>query len=226
MYQEKSKDYFNNPRTDLIGLIPRNINNRILEIGAGSGDTLVEIKKLKLAVEVVGVELVSLTDSQQENSEIDRLIIGNIEEIELDLPENYFDVIICGDVIEHLIDPWNVLRKLHKHLKNNGVLIVSIPNIREYHILYRILILADFKYGDRGIFDRTHLRFFCKKNILSLLATTMYTPVTIYSIFKLEIKLTTKKIVDILTLGLIRDFLTAQYIVVAKKGIRNNIELK
>jgi hypothetical protein len=54
----------------------------------------------------------------------------------------------------------------------------------------------------------------------------MYTPVTIYSIFKLEIKLTTKKIVDILTLGLIRDFLTAQYIVVAKKGIRNNIELK
>jgi len=226
MYQDKSKDYFNNPRLDLIGLIPRNINNKILEIGAGSGDTLVEIKKLKLAGEVVGVELINMTDSQQKNSEIDRLIIGNIEEIELDLPENYFDVIICGDVIEHLIDPWNVLRKLHKHLKDSGIIIVSIPNIREYHILYRIVILADFKYGDRGILDRTHLRFFCKKNIISLLTTTMYTPVTIYSIFKLEKKLSTKKIVDMLTLGFIRDFLTAQYIVVAKKGIRYNIELK
>ncbi len=217
MYQDKSKDYYNNPRLDLIGLIPQNINNIILEIGTGSGDTLVEIKKLKLAREVVGVELMNLMGSQQENSEIDRLIIGNIEEIELDLPENYFDVIICGDVIEHLIDPWNVLRKLHKHLKDNGIIIVSIPNIREYHILYRILILADFKYGDRGILDRTHLRFFCKKNIISLLTSTMYTPVSIYSIFKLQKRLSTKKIVDALTFGLIRDFLTAQYIVVAKK---------
>jgi 2-polyprenyl-3-methyl-5-hydroxy-6-metoxy-1,4-benzoquinol methylase len=218
MYQDKRKSYFNNPRIDLIGLIPPNINNRILELGAGGGDTLVEIKRLKLAQEVVGVELMSLTDSQQENSEIDRLIIGNIEEIELDLPENYFDVIICGDVIEHLIDPWNVLRKLHKHLKDSGVIIVSIPNIREYHILYRILILADFKYGDRGILDRTHLRFFCKKNIISLLTSTMYTPVSINSIFKLEKKISKKKIIDILTFGLIRDFLTAQYVVVARKN--------
>ncbi len=219
MYEDKKKSYFNNPRFDLIGLIPRNSSNIILEIGVGSGDTLVEIKKQKLAREVVGVELMNLKDSQQENPEIDRLIIGNIEEIELDLPENYFDIIICGDVIEHLIDPWNVLRKLHKHLKENGVIIVSIPNIREYHILYRILILADFKYGDRGILDRTHLRFFCKKNIISLLTSTLYTPVSIYSIFKLEKKISKKKIIDILTFGLIRDFLTAQYIVVAKKGV-------
>jgi 2-polyprenyl-3-methyl-5-hydroxy-6-metoxy-1,4-benzoquinol methylase len=218
MYQDKKKNYFNNPRIDLIGLIPPNINNRILELGAGSGDTLVEIKKQNLAQEVVGVELMNLNDSQQKNPEIDRLIIGNIEKTDLDLPENYFDVIICGDVLEHLIDPWNVLKKLHKHLKQNGMIIVSIPNIREYHILYRILILADFKYSDRGILDRTHLRFFCKKNIISLLTSAMYTPVSIDSIFKLEKKISKKKIIDTLTFGLIRDFLTAQYVVVARKS--------
>ena len=218
MYQDKNKSYFSNPRIDLISLIPPNINNRILEVGAGSGDTLVEIKKLKLAKEVIGIELLNLKDSQQHSSEIDRMIIGNIEEMELDLPENYFDVIICGDVIEHLIDPWEALIKLRKHLKQNGVIIVSIPNIREYHILFKILIAADFKYGDRGILDKTHLRFFCKKNILALLTSTMYIPVSVHSIFKLEKALTRKKIIDALTFGLIRDFMTAQYIVVAEKG--------
>jgi len=218
MYQDKNKSYFSNPRIDLISLIPQNINNRILEVGAGSGDTLVEIKKLKLAQEVIGIELLDLKDSQQRSSEIDRMIIGNIEVMELDLPENYFDVIICGDVIEHLIDPWEALIKLRKHLKQNGVIIVSIPNIREYHILFKILIAADFKYSDRGILDRTHLRFFCKKNILSLLTSTMYIPISVHSIFKLEKAFSKKKFIDAITFGLLRDFMTAQYIVVAKKG--------
>jgi 2-polyprenyl-3-methyl-5-hydroxy-6-metoxy-1,4-benzoquinol methylase len=218
MYQDKNKSYFSNPRIDLISLIPPNSNNRILEVGAGSGDTLVEIKKLNLAREVIGIELLSLEDSQQQNTLIDRIIIGNIEEIELDLPEDYLDVIICGDVIEHLIDPWEVLKKLHKHLKKTGVIIVSIPNIREYHILFKILIAADFKYGDKGILDRTHLRFFCKKNILSLLTSTMYIPLTVHSIFKLEKVFSKKKLIDLITFGLLRDFMTAQYIVVAEKG--------
>ena len=217
MYQDKNIKYFNNPRIDLIGLIPTNENNKILEVGAGSCSTLVEIKKLKLAKEVVGIELMKLPDSQQETSEIDRLIIGNIENIELDLPEAYFDVIICGDVLEHLIDPWGTMKKLHNHLKNNGVIIISIPNFREYHILYKILIRADFRYSDLGILDKTHLRFFCKKNIIALLTSTMFTPISIYPIFKLEIAHRTKRIIDMLTFGLIRDFLTSQYVVVAKK---------
>ena len=218
MYQDKNKKYFNNPRIDLIGLIPKNENNKILELGAGSCDTLVEIKKLKLAKEVVGIELMKLTDSHQENSEIDKLIIGNIENIELDLPKDYFDVIICGDVLEHLTDPWNTLKTLHKHLKQNGVIIISVPNIREYHILYKILVRADFRYSDQGILDRTHLRFFCKKNIIALLTSSMFTPISIHSIFRLEKNHRKKRIIDTLTLGLIRDFLTSQYVVVAQKS--------
>ena len=99
MYEDKNKLYFSNPRIDLINLIPGNKENKVLEIGAGSCDTLIEIKNLKLAVEVVGVELMNLENSQQNNPLIDRLIIGNIENIELDLPEDYFDVILCGDVL-------------------------------------------------------------------------------------------------------------------------------
>lgn len=217
MYQDKSKKYFNNPRVDLIGLIPKNENNKILEVGAGSGDTLVEIKKLKLAKEVVGVELMKLDDSQQKNSEIDRIIFGNIETIELDFPGEYFDVIICGDVLEHLLDPANALKKLHKYLKTDGVLITSIPNFREIHNLCKIVIQADFKYEDEGILDRTHLRFFCKKNIIELLISAKFTPIEIHSGFRLYKETGKKKIFDILTFGIFRDFLTVQYKIVAQK---------
>lgn len=133
MYQVKSKKYFNNPRLDLMSLIPNKENSKVLEVGAGSCETLVEIKRLKPAKEVVGLKLMQLADSQQNNTEIDRLRIGNIESIELDLTEEDFDVIIWSDLLEHLVDPWNALKKLHKHLKSDSVIIVSNPNIREYH---------------------------------------------------------------------------------------------
>ncbi len=219
MYESKNKLYFSNPRIDLINLIPKNKDNKVLEIGAGACDTLVEIKNLNFAAEVVGVELMNLENSQQGNSLIDRLIIGNIENIELDLPENYFDVIICGDVLEHLVDPWATLNKLHKYLKPSGVIIISVPNIREYHILYKILVLRDFRYSSYGILDRTHLRFFCKKNIINLLDKSLYRIVSVTSIFKLDKLRNTKKIIDWWTFGLIRDFLTAQYVVVATKAL-------
>ena len=221
MYEDKNKFYFSNPRIDLISLIPENKDNKVLEIGAGSCDTLVAVKNLNLAAEVVGVELMNLENSHQGNSLIDRLIIGNIETIELDLPENYFDVIICGDVLEHLINPWATLSKLHKYLKKSGIIIISVPNIREYHILYKILILKDFKYSSYGIMDKTHMRFFCRKNIINLLDKSLFRIVSVSSIFKLDKLRNTKKIIDWWTLGLIRDLLTAQYVVVAKKALEN-----
>jgi SAM-dependent methyltransferase len=219
MYENKNRLYFSNPRIDLIELIPKGRDNKVLEIGAGSCDTLIEIKNLNLATEVVGVELMNLENSQQGNPLIDRLIIGNIENIELDLPENYFDVIICGDVLEHLIDPWATMSKLHKYLKTGGVIMISVPNIREYHILYKILILKDFRYSNNGILDRTHMRFFCRKNIISLLDKSLYRIVSVSSIFKLDKLRNTKKIIDWWTFGLIKDLLTAQYVVVATKAI-------
>lgn len=218
MYQEKSKKYFNHPRFDLIGLIPVNERNKILEVGSGSCETLVEIKKQRLAEEVTGIELMKLPGTAQENPEIDRLITGNIENIDTELSENYFDVIICGDVLEHLTDPWSTMKKLGKYLKEDGVIITSIPNIREYHILYRILFLADFRYTETGILDRTHLRFFCKKNIISLIISSGFLPVSVYPIFKLDKAQKNKRIIDRLTFGIIRDFLTAQYVIISKKS--------
>lgn len=78
-------------------------------------------------------------------------------------------MIVYGDVLEHLSDPARVLASLNHSLREDGIVIVSVPNVA--HIWVRLqLLLGRFDYADRGILDRTHLRFFTRRSFLRLLA--------------------------------------------------------
>jgi len=166
-YKLKPKEYFSNARNDLIRYVPKNRKQRILEIGAGTCDTLLTLKNNGYSDFVVGVDLIELDDSNQKNPLIDEFIIGNIEDIDLEYID-FFDVIILGDILEHLVNPWDALNKISKYLRGGGIIISSIPNFLYYKNLFTVVIRADFKYQDQGILDKTHLRFFCKKNIIEL----------------------------------------------------------
>ena len=219
-YTIKDAGYFANVRMDIISMIPQDPKQKILEIGAGTGNTLVYIKEKNIAAEVMGVELINIPDSNQQNPAIDRFQLANIEAENIKASENYFDTIICADVLEHLADPWTAVEKITRHLKPNGMLIVSMPNIREIKTISKIVFKADFKYEvEGGIMDKTHLRFFCKKNIRQLLTTTELTPVYSTPNFMLKVVADGRKrrIINLLTLGLIKDLLTVQYIFIAKK---------
>ena len=109
LYDDKSVDYFSYCRTDLLKLIPRNSCNKVLEIGAGCGDTLLQAKESGLADYIVGVDLIQVDNSNQSHPGMDRFIVGNIESMKLDLEDSFFDVILCGDILEHLVDPWQCL---------------------------------------------------------------------------------------------------------------------
>lgn len=159
-YKEKNKEYFSGIRWDIINLIPPLKNAKVLEIGAGEGNTLIKLKELGLANEIVGVDIIQLTDSNQTHPLMDKFIIGDIEKINLEFPSEYFDIIICADILEHLYDPWKTVNKLAFYLKKYGFFISSLPNI--------IIVEKDFKYEETGILDKTHLRFFCKRNIINL----------------------------------------------------------
>ena len=73
--------------------------------------------------------------------------------------KNPFDVIIFGDVLEHLVDPWKLLEKLRKLMAVNGACIACIPNIGHWSI-HKQLLSGRWDYADAGLLDRTHLRFF------------------------------------------------------------------
>lgn len=80
-----------------------------------------------------------------------------------------FAAIVYGDVLEHLSDPLPVLVALNRALAPDGRVIVSVPNVA--HLWVRLqLLLGRWSYAERGILDRTHLRFFTKKSFARFLA--------------------------------------------------------
>lgn len=214
LYKIKDKEYFSNVREDLISCLDINSEGAVLEIGAGSCDTLVAIKERKLAQEVVGVELCALPNSNQQNPILDQLHICSVEESIQLLETNHFDAIICGDVLEHLVDPWVIINKLVSLLKNDGLLIVSVPNFREVKNLTKILFTGRFEYKPSGIMDKTHLRFFCRKNLIDLVTNESLVLVSAFGNYH---RLGWRKSVRYLHLGLLDEFLTFQNISVSKK---------
>ena len=208
LYGNKEGDYFSSGRKSIVDLVPPNKANKVLDIGCGTGAVLKEVKKTGKASEIVGVDINSLEGTH----ELDKFILGNIEEIELPYPQNYFDIIICADVLEHLRDPWNTLKKLVSYMKPDGLLIASFPNVREGKTLWKIAFKGDFKYEERGILDKTHLRFFCKKNITDLMTVGGLGIEGIYPLMG-----TKRMILNKALFGLMEEFLAIQYIVVARK---------
>lgn len=79
-----------------------------------------------------------------------------------------FDVIVFADVLEHMVDPLMVLNLARQRLLPGGRIIVSIPNVA--HLTVRAqLMLGRFNYADRGIMDRTHLRFFTRRTLIEMI---------------------------------------------------------
>ena len=219
MYEIKEKQYFSNIRYDLLKLIPKNNKGgHILEIGAGSGDTLMYAKKNSYADKITGIELMEMSNSYQQSEEFDNFMIGNIEELTLEFKAESFDVIIFGDVLEHLINPYDILEKLKPYLKGNGVIIASIPNIRYFNVLKEIIFFGDFKYTDSGILDKTHLRFFCKKNMIDMFHNADYSVIKVMGSIKISGMRPKLNFLNKITFRIFEDFFNKQYFLVVEKN--------
>jgi len=217
LYIQKVNSYFSNVRHDLISFLPKKKVGRILEVGAGSGDTLVEIKKRDLAGEVIGIELMKLPGTNQGNPLIDRFIFADFETLQDQFEPNSFDVIICGDVLEHLIDPWAVVSKLNNLLVWDGLLIISTPNARYFEMFLNVFIKGSFHYTDHGLFDKTHLRFFCKKDLVRLVIMNDHLRIDKVTAGFNVFKKSKIYFLNLITLGLFEQLLALQYIVCAKR---------
>lgn len=217
------QQYFKNIRLELLEMIPKNLlNGRLLEIGAGSCNTLVYAKENLYASSVFGIELCTIEKSNQENNLLDGLIIGDVEKITMPYEEKYFDVIICGDVLEHLQNPYEMVNKLRFFLKDNGVLIVSLPNFRKFSVLKTIFFDGNFKYTEAGILDKTHLRFFCKKNMINLFEDNEFKVLQIVSNEQCNLKryfksLRVNKLIVCFFKYIFEEFVTLQYYIKAVK---------
>jgi len=212
LYQEKDRQYFSWARTELINLVEGK-DNLVLEIGCGEGETGLELKRQGKAREVAGIELVPEA-AKEAAKKLDKVISGDIEKIDIPFPEEYFDYIIAGDVLEHLYDPWECLKKLRKYLKPGGRVVASIPNIAHWRVLKDLIFRDKWEYVQAGTLDRTHLRFFTKKGIKELFEKGGF---EIFYLSNVPSVRAAARLVDMLTLRKLERFLAFQYLVVATK---------
>jgi 2-polyprenyl-3-methyl-5-hydroxy-6-metoxy-1,4-benzoquinol methylase len=156
--------YFTHERPELIPLIPKN-TKALLDVGCGAG-TFGKNVKNSLGCDVWGIEPVEEPALEAEKV-LDKVVLGLFDEA---LPQinRTFDVVCFNDVLEHMPNPWDALKKTKNLLNENGVVIASLPNILHYQEFLDILFKKDWKYEEAGIMDKTHLRFFTKRSIVRM----------------------------------------------------------
>jgi 2-polyprenyl-3-methyl-5-hydroxy-6-metoxy-1,4-benzoquinol methylase len=93
------------------------------------------------------------------------VINKSFDDAKFDLPLNYFDLVICNDVIEHMTDHDAFLMEIKKYIVPGGAIVGSIPNVRYHKNLFNLLFVKDWEYMEWGVLDRTHFRFFTEKSL-------------------------------------------------------------
>jgi len=160
------ENYYTNVRHEILPLLPTHCD-KVLDIGCGDGSTLMWLKDVKKCSWIGGVEIVP-DAAEKARKKLDMVYEGNIDAMDLPLERSSLDLILCLDVLEHLIDPWSVTRRIQNLLKPGGALIVSVPNVRCKRVLLPLLLHGKWEYADQGILDRTHLRFFVRDSAIDL----------------------------------------------------------
>jgi 2-polyprenyl-3-methyl-5-hydroxy-6-metoxy-1,4-benzoquinol methylase len=156
---------------ELLSMLPKKAHT-VVEIGCASGRLAEAYRAINPSVCYLGVELFEAA-AQKAATKMDSVVIGNIEqanvlsELKEKLGESQIDVLIFSDVLEHLVDPWDILAKFKPIMSPNGCCVSSIPNISHWTILAG-LIHGEWNYADSGLLDKTHLRFFTKKTMIEL----------------------------------------------------------
>lgn len=159
-YTNKPTKYFSYQRNEMLEFIP-NDAKKFLEVGCGGGDFGALLKDTR-QVEVTGLEMVPEA-AEAAKLKLDKVIVGNVEAEEIDIPNGYFDCLIFNDVLEHFRDPWAMLAKFTHALRPGGYVVASIPNMRYFPVFRELFLEGDWAYQDQGVLDRTHLRFFTFK---------------------------------------------------------------
>lgn len=153
-----------NDRPDLAALVPADAHV-VLDVGCGPGQLGAELKRRGVE-RVVGIELNPVA-AKLAAERLDEVLTCDIETSELPFADQSFDCIVYGDILEHLIDPWALLRAHRRLVHEDGKIIVSMPNIGYWGVI-RDLLRGHWEYTTFGTMDATHLRFGTLKTITGM----------------------------------------------------------
>lgn len=141
-------------------------NLAVLDVGCAAGGTLMFVKEMNPSSKVYGIEM------NEGSAKMAGLFADvqavDVEQAELQGWRGKFDVILAGDILEHLRNPWQAVRNLADCLDDGGRLIASIPNVMFVDVIANMLE-GRWQYMEQGILDKTHLRFFTRESVFTMM---------------------------------------------------------
>jgi SAM-dependent methyltransferase len=209
---ERPDFYYEQARPDVAALVPPECH-RVLEVGCAGG----QLGRLlrQRGHHVTGIELVPEM-AERARCWLDQVVTADVERDGFPFPLASFDALVFADVLEHLLDPWRVLREAVEVLADGGVVVASIPNVQNIDVLRRLL-RGRWDYRERGILDFGHLRFFTLHSIRTLFAQAGLTVVHVGHRYR---RSWWRELLALLTAGRARAFWTRQYLIVGRRESR------
>jgi 2-polyprenyl-3-methyl-5-hydroxy-6-metoxy-1,4-benzoquinol methylase len=207
-----ARRYFRDAKPAFLQLIdPRGL--RVLDLGCGGGHNGELLKKAG-AREVVGVEL-DPGAAAEARKRLDRVVECDLATLDpTSLGDQLFDAILASDVLEHLLDAEGVLARAVTRLRPGGAVVLSLPNISNVYVFSQLLLKTWPRRGS-GIFDRTHVRFFAKRDMVRLLQGAGLRVLRVEPYFTRYRAIRTASLV--LSLYVFRDYWARQFLLLAVK---------
>jgi methionine biosynthesis protein MetW len=147
----------------------------ILDVGCAHGGLLAACAGRagrRVGIEVSGVAAAAA------RRVADEVVEGDVSDPKLSLGDERFDVVVLGDVVEHLAEPERALARARAWLRPGGRVVVSVPNVAFWEARLRLLA-GRWDYERTGIFDSTHLRFFTRAELHRAVAAAGFEDVRI-----------------------------------------------
>lgn len=168
MKQTPAHDLIN---PELMALIPATAR-RVVDVGCMKGSLAKVHRAAHPDCEVYGIDI-DADYAAAAAEHCNRALAGDIETMDAALFDSLFpsDCWVFGDCLEHLRDPWAVLRRVRAKIDPQGCLLACIPNAQHWSVQWR-LVTGLFQYEDQGLLDRTHVRWFTRHTMFELFADT------------------------------------------------------
>lgn len=166
--------YQNSPRPDVQLLVPAAVKT-MLDVGCGSAAFGAGLKQARPGLVVWGIDPAPYVEAHA-RERLDHFILGRFPD---DLPSQKFDCVTFCDALEHFENPWTALGCVTDLLNDRGFVVASVPNIRFYNVVRRLVFNGEFTYTEQGILDRTHLRFFTRRSLEELFSSCGFTVLSV-----------------------------------------------
>lgn len=152
---------------DLLALMPPGAG-RVVEVGCMHGALAQAFRRINPAVHFTGIDI-DPAYAAVAAAACDRALAGDIECFDHTALDALFpsDCWVFGDCLEHLRDPWRIVREVRQRISANGCLVACVPNAQHWSVQMR-LATGLFRYQDSGLLDRTHVRWFTRVTLVEL----------------------------------------------------------